>query len=74
MKCQILFSRKNKKNISKDCPLKFLPSMHLYVHLSLLIMTNPYQTGEVLLFVWSKMAVETNLGSILPVADRTREV
>ena len=26
MKCQILFSRKNKKNISK-CLLKFLPSM-----------------------------------------------
>ena len=27
MKCQILFSRKNKKDISKCCPLKFLPSM-----------------------------------------------
>ena len=27
MKCQILFSRKNKKNISKCRLLKFLPSM-----------------------------------------------
>ena len=27
MKCQILFSRKNKKNISKCHLLKFLPSM-----------------------------------------------
>ena len=27
MKCQILFSRKNKKNILKCCLLKFLPSM-----------------------------------------------
>ena len=27
MKCQILFSRKIKKNISKCCLLKFLPSM-----------------------------------------------
>ena len=27
MKCQILFSRKNKKKISKCCLLKFLPSM-----------------------------------------------
>ena len=27
MKCQILFSRKNKKNISKYCLLKFLLSM-----------------------------------------------
>ena len=27
MKCQILFSRKNKKNISKCHQLKFLPSM-----------------------------------------------
>ena len=27
MKCQILFSKKNKKNISKYCLLKVLPSM-----------------------------------------------
>ena len=27
MKCQILFSRKNKKSISKCCLLKSLPSM-----------------------------------------------
>ena len=27
MKCQILFSRKNKKNISEGCLLKFLLSM-----------------------------------------------
>ena len=48
MKCQILFSRKNEKNISKGRPLKFLPSMRLNVHLSLLTMTNLCQMGEVL--------------------------
>ena len=37
-------------------------------------MTNPNQMHEVLLFVYSKMADETNLSSKLPVADSTREV
>ena len=37
-------------------------------------MTNPNQLCDVLLFVCSKMADETNLSSKLPVADRTREV
>ena len=44
------------------------------VRLSLLTMTNPNQLYDVLLFVCSKMADETNLSSKLPVADRTREV
>ena len=44
------------------------------VRLSLLTMTNPYHLCDVLLFVCSKMADETNLSSKLPVADRTREV
>ena len=44
------------------------------VRLSLLTMTNPNQLFDVLLFVCSKMADETNLFSKLPVADRTREV
>ena len=44
------------------------------VRLSLLTMTNPNQLCDVLLFVCSKMADETNLSSQLPVADRTREV
>ena len=44
------------------------------VGLSLLTMTNPNQMREVLLFLCSKMADETNLSSKLPVADRTREV
>ena len=44
------------------------------VRLSLLTMTNPNQLCDVLLFVCSKMADETNLSSKLPVADRTREV
>ena len=35
---------------------------------------NPNQLCDVLLFVCSKMADETNLSSKLPVADRTREV
>ena len=42
--------------------------------LSLLTMTTPNQLCDVLLFVCSKMADETNLRSKLPVADRTREV
>ena len=47
--------------------------MHI-LHLPLLTMTNPNQVCDVLLFVYSKMADETNLSSTLPVADRTREV
>ena len=35
-------------------------------------MTNPNQLCDVLLFVCSKMADETNLSSALPVADRTK--
>ena len=46
----------------------------LLVRLSLLTMTNPNQLCDMLLFVCSKMADETNLSSKLPVADRTREV
>ena len=46
----------------------------LIVRLSLLTMTNPNQLCDVLLFVCSEMADETNLSSKLPVADRTREV
>ena len=48
--------------------------MSMFVCLSLLTMTNPNQMCEVLLFVCSKMADETNLRSKLPVADRIREV
>ena len=44
------------------------------VRLSLLTMAKPNQLCNVLLFVCSKMADETNLSSKLPVADRTREV
>ena len=47
---------------------------YLLVRLSLLTMTNPNQLCDVLLFVCSKIADETNLSSKLPVADRTREV
>ena len=46
----------------------------MFVHLSLLTMTNPNQRHEVLLFVCSKMADETSLCSKLPAADRIREV
>ena len=46
----------------------------VFVRLPLLTMTNPNQLCDVLLFVCSKMADETNLGSKLPVADRTRVV
>ena len=44
------------------------------VRLSLLTMTNPNQLCDVLLFVCSNLADETNLSSKLPVADRTRDV
>ena len=44
------------------------------VRLSLLTMTNSNQLCDVLLFVCSKMADETNLSSKLPVVDRTGEV
>ena len=46
----------------------------MVVYLSLLTMTNPDQMCDVLLFVCSKVADETNLSSKLPVADRIREV
>ena len=48
--------------------------LDIIVRLSLLTMTNPNQLCDVLLFVYIKMADETNLSSKLPVADRTREV
>ena len=44
-----------------------------YVCLLLLTMINPNPLYDLLLFVCSKMADETNLSSKLPVADRTRE-
>ena len=53
---------------------KIIANNTLLVCLSLLTMTNPNQLFDVLLFVCSKMADETNLSSKLPVADRTREV
>ena len=52
----------------------FVSKMKNLVCLSLLTMTNPNQLCDVLLFVCSKMADETNLSFKLPVADRTREV
>ena len=51
-----------------------IKAINFLVRLSLLTMTNPNQLCDVLLFVCSKMADETNLSSKLPVADRTREV
>ena len=45
-----------------------------FVRLSLLTMTNPNQMREMLLFVCSKIADETNLSCKLPVANSTREV
>ena len=50
--------------------------MPSFIRLSLLTMTNPSNQlcDDVLLFVCSKMADETNLSSKLPVADRIREV
>ena len=47
---------------------------YMFVRASLLTMANPNLLCDVLLFVCSKMADETNLSSKLPVADRTREV
>ena len=55
-------------------PIDVLHCIYLLVRLSLLTMTNPNQLCNVLLFMCSKMADETNLSSKLPVADRTREV
>ena len=52
----------------------FVTFVFFLVRLSLLTMTNPNQLCDVLLFVCSKLADETNLSSKLPVADRTREV
>ena len=60
-----------RRYINVMCLLAFQVSA---VCLSLLTMTNPNQLCDVLLFVCSKMADETNLSSKLPVADRTREV
>ena len=55
--------------------VRFLMLRLLYiVRLSLLTMTSSKQLWDVLLFVCSKMADETNLSSKLPVADRTRKV
>ena len=49
-------------------------TMSTLARLSLLTITNPNLMREVLLFVCSKMADETNLSSKLPVADSAREV
>ena len=46
----------------------------MFDRLSLLTMTNPKQLCDVLLFVCSQVADETNIISKLPVADRIREV
>ena len=54
--------------------MKILYTFLFLVRLSLLTMTNPNQLCDVLYFVCSKMADETNLSSKVPVADRTREV
>ena len=69
MKCQTHFLGKIIIIIIIKCLINML-----LVRLSLLTMTNPNQLCDVLLFVCSKMADETNLSSKLPVADRTREV
>ena len=58
----------------KQCRAKSDAASSLIVRLSLLTLTNPNEMREVLLFVCSKMADETNLSSKLPVADRTRAV
>ena len=61
--------------VSYHNALKFEQVQFTYlVCLSLLTMTNPNQLCDVLLFVCSKMADETNFSSKLPVVDRTREV
>ena len=49
-----------------------VPIRKSFVRLSLLTMTNPNQLCDVLLFVCSKMADETNLSSELPVAEQER--
>ena len=64
---QACFQRKT-QHTKKDVRELYL------VRLSLLTMTNPNQLCDVLLFVCSKMADETNLSSKLPIADRTSEV
>ena len=74
--CFVAFLLRNKKNISAFWieNASYLEQWDLFVHLSLLTMTNPNQLCDVLLFVCSKMADETNLSSKLPFAGRTREV
>ena len=52
----------------------FICPQFMFVRLSLLTMTNPNQLCDVLLFVCSKTADETNLSSKLPLADITREI
>ena len=64
-----------KKKIDKHInPTRNASITKLFVRLSLLTMTNLNHLCDVLLFVCSKMADETNLSSKLPVADRIREV
>ena len=61
-------TKKNKKQyIPHD--MRNVSSGISLIRLSLLTMTNPNQLGNVLLFVCSKMADETNLSSKLPVAE-----
>ena len=54
----------------RNCLISIYPYsfLHSFVHLLLLTTANPNQMREVILFVCSKMADETNLSSKLPVA------
>ena len=54
--------KQSSQNLRNHGPLRNIP------------MTNSNQLCDVLLFLCSKMADETNLSSRLPVLDRTREV
>ena len=68
------YSRQIQQVLMPERIIGILKINKIQVRLSLLTMTNPNQLCDVLLFVCSKMADETNLSSKLPVADRTREV
>ena len=83
--CTTIFCGESKKNLINLSCMNLAKCYHhmaeiyliqqpFLVRLSLLTMTNPNQLCDVLLFVCSKIADETNLSSKLPVADRTREV
>ena len=72
--CSRLSSSKQTSFTSSPNVSVFSLETSYLVRLSLLTMTNPNQLCDMLLFVCSKMADETNLSSKRPVADRTREV